>query len=138
MRPATPESVLGDFDNAKFDHFGIGSRFYQRDGRYFVETEGLDGKLIEFEIIYTVGVTPLQQYLIEFEGGRLQALSLAWDIQGKRWFHLYPDERIAPGDPLHWTGRLQNWNSQCAECHSTNYDKSYDPVAQSYPVRGPT
>ena len=132
MRPATPQSVLGDFNNAKFDHFGIMSRFYQLDGRYFVETEGPDGRLAEFEIMYTVGVTPLQQYLIELEGGRLQALSLAWDVQDKRWFYLYPGERIAASDPLHWTGRLQNWNSQCAECHSTDYTKNYDPVTQSY------
>ena len=132
MRPASSDSVLGDFNNTKFKHFGVTSRFHRRDGGYFVETEGPEGKLAEFEVIYTVGVAPLQQYLIEFEGGRLQALSLAWDVPGKRWFHLYPDEAIGPEDPLHWTGRLQNWNSQCAECHSTDYAKGYSPETQSY------
>ena len=29
-------------------------------------------------------------------------------------------------DPLHWTGREQTWNYQCAECHSTNLHKNYD------------
>ncbi len=132
LRSATPQSVLGDFDDAELTHFGITSRFYRRDGGYFVETEGPDGRLAEFEILYAVGVTPLQQYLVALEGGRLQALSLAWDVPGKRWFHLYPDEAIAPEDPLHWTGRLQNWNSQCAECHSTDFAKGYSPQTQSY------
>ena len=49
---------------------------------------------------HTFGVYPLQQYLVELPGGRVQALSLAWDARpkaqgGQRWFHLYPDERIA-------------------------------------------
>ena len=47
---------------------------------------------------YTFGVDPLQQYLIEFPDGRLQALSIAWDSRpkdkgGQRWFHLYPNEQ---------------------------------------------
>ena len=33
----------------------------------------------DFEIKYTFGVHPLQQYLIELPGGRMQALSIAWD-----------------------------------------------------------
>ncbi len=132
LRSAMPQSVLGDFDDAELAQFGVTSRFYRRDAGYFVETEGPDGRLAEFEVLYAVGVTPLQQYLVALDGGRLQALSMAWDVPGKRWFHLYPDEAIAPEDPLHWTGRLQNWNSQCAECHSTDYSKGYSPETQSY------
>jgi hypothetical protein len=46
---------------------------------------------------------PLQQYLVEFPGGRLQALSLAWDTRpqeagGQRWFYLYPGETLRPSE----------------------------------------
>ncbi|MCK5480067.1 MAG: hypothetical protein KAJ06_02940, partial [Gammaproteobacteria bacterium] len=80
------------------------------------------------------------QYLIEFPGGRLQALSLAWDVRskeegGQRWFHLYPDEKIAHDDELHWTKYGQNWNSMCAECHSTRLEKNYDPVKRLFSTR---
>jgi tetratricopeptide (TPR) repeat protein len=34
--------------------------------------------------------------------------------------------------PLHWTARDQTWNYQCAECHSTNLQKNYDPANDSY------
>ncbi len=132
LRAATPESVLGDFDDAELTHFGVTSRFTRRGGGYFVETEGPDGALAEFEVRYAVGVAPLQQYLVALDGGRLQALGLAWDVPGERWFHLYPDRAIAPKDPLHWTGRLQNWNSQCAECHSTDFVKGYDPETRRF------
>ena len=124
-------SVLGDFRNAKFSYAGTTSMFSTRDGKYFVRTDGPDGKLADFEIKYTFGVEPLQQYLIELPGGRLQALGIAWDARpkaqgGQRWFHLYPGQNLRAGDPLHWTGVNQNWNFMCAECHSTQLRKNFD------------
>jgi len=102
-----------------------------------VRTDGPDGKLADYPIAYTFGVVPLQQYLIEFPGGRYQSLGIAWDSRseaegGQRWFHLYPDENVDHSDQLHWTGRYQNWNMQCAECHSTNLKKGYDAATDSY------
>jgi predicted CXXCH cytochrome family protein len=132
MQLADTETVLGDFGGSAFTHFGVTSRFFQRDGRFFVNTEGPDGRLADFEIRYTFGFTPLQQYLVEFPGGRLQSLTIAWDTARGRWFHLYPDERIAHDDPLHWTGRYQRWNAMCAECHSTDLEERYDPATDTY------
>ena len=132
MEEANGETVLGDFDGAAFSHFGVESRFLRRDGGFFVHTDGPDGTLEDFQVQYTFGVEPLQQYLIPLPGGRLQALSIAWNTVVGEWFHLYPDEVIPAGDPLHWTGRLQNWNSGCAECHSTNLDINYDQARRTY------
>jgi len=137
MQVADDKTVLGNFANARFRYAGVTSTFFKRDGRFFVNTDGPDGKLADFEIRYTFGVTPLQQYLIEFPGGRLQALSIAWDARpkgegGQRWFHLYPNEKIDRKDSLHWTGLYQNWNLQCAACHSTNLKKGYDAASNSY------
>jgi predicted CXXCH cytochrome family protein len=131
MQHATEKSVLGDFNEASFDYHGVHSRFFRKDGKFLVETDGPDGKLGMFEVKYTFGVDPLQQYLIEFPDGRLQALSIAWDSRpkeqgGQRWFHLYPDEEIKQDDILHWTKLNQNWNFMCAECHSTGVQKNYD------------
>lgn len=137
MQPATPDTVLGDFDGASFDYFGTESRFFRRHDRFFVRTDGADGTLQEFPIAYTFGVYPLQQYLIEMPGGRLQALGIVWDSRsaadgGQRWYHLYPDNPVRAGDPLHWTGLDQNWNFMCADCHSTNLQKNYDLETASY------
>lgn len=130
MDVATPETVLGDFNNASFTHFGITSRFYISNGKYFVNTEGPEGKMEDYEVSYVFGVRPLQQYLIAFPGGKYQCLPICWDtrpadMEGQRWFHIYQDERIPPGDVLHWTRVTQNWNYMCAECHSTNLRKNY-------------
>ncbi len=133
MQKATPETVLGDFNNATFDYFGVTTSFSQKGDAFFVETDNAAGELETYPVEYVFGVEPLQQYLLPLGNGRLQALSVAWDTRpksegGQRWYHLYPDEHIAAGDPLHWTGGLFNWNSSCAECHSTDVEKSYDAV----------
>jgi len=131
MQVADATTVLGNFRNATFAHAGTTSTFSTRAGKYFVRTDGPDGKLHDYEIAYTFGLAPLQQYLIAMPGGRLQALSIAWDARpkaqgGQRWFHLYPQEVIKAGDSLHWTGIDQNWNFMCAECHSSDLRKRYD------------
>ena len=137
MQVADDKSVLGNFASAKFAYAGVTSTFSQRGGKYFVNTDGPNGRLADFEIRYTFGVRPLQQYLIELPGGRLQALSIAWDSRpkaegGQRWFHLYPDQKIKSGDWLHWTSGGQNWNFTCAECHSTNLRKNFDAGTNEY------
>ena len=137
MQEATATSVLGDFANAKFKKDGVESTFFKRGAKFMVRTDGPDGKLADYEVAYTFGLYPLQQYLIPFPGGRYQALPIAWDSRpksagGQRWFHLYPKQKMDYTDPLHWTGVYHNWALQCAECHSTNLHKGYDAASQTY------
>ena len=125
-------TVLGDFDDAVFEHRGLITRFIRRDDAFFVETEGADGALHTFQVTGLAGVAPLQQYLLSTEAGRIQAFDIVWDVEGKRWYHLYPDQDLPPGDGLHWTGPYKNWNARCAECHATGFVKNYDARSRSY------
>ena len=132
MDVANEKTVLGDFNNAAFEAHGVSSRFYKKDGRFFVRTQGPEGKMGDFEVSYTFGWFPLQQYLVPFPGGRLQCLPIAWDVREKKWYHLYPKEPLDPKDWLYWTNAAQNWNGMCAECHSTNLKKNYDVKTDTY------
>jgi predicted CXXCH cytochrome family protein len=132
-----PAARLGDFANARFAQHGAVTEFFERGGRAFVRCDGPGGAPADFEVAYTFGIAPLQQVLLPLPGGRLQALTVAWDARpraagGQRWYSLYPDEPVPPGDPLHWSGLAQNWNGGCAECHSTNLRKGYDLASGSY------
>ncbi len=89
MDVADDETVLGDFNNVAIEFHGVISRFYRKDKKFFVHTQGPDGKTNEFEITHTFGWYPLQQYLVPFPGGRLQCLSIAWDVKAKKRYHLY-------------------------------------------------
>ncbi len=131
----TPETVLGDFDDAVFEHHVITTRFFRRDGAYFVETDGPDGESTTYDVKGVAGIAPLQQYLVETEPGRIQALDTAWDTEQRRWYHLYPDQQLFAGDGLHWTGPYKSWNARCAECHATGFEKNYDPQARIYQSR---
>ncbi len=135
MQVATDDTVLADF-NGSFEHFGVRTTFSRRDGLFFVKTDGPDGELREYPIAYTFGVEPLQQFLVDVGGGRLQALSICWDTRpaadgGQRWFHLY-DEQVPHDSELHWTGPFQNWNYMCANCHSTGLQRGYDAAADRF------
>jgi predicted CXXCH cytochrome family protein len=137
MNPATEEFVLGDFDNAEFDHFGQVFRFFRKGEEYWVNAPDETGERRDMKVEYTFGHEPLQQYLIPFPDGRYQALQVCWDTRpaeegGQRWYHLYPDEPVPPDDILHWTRRYFNWNYMCADCHSTNLDRSFDPGTLTY------
>lgn len=132
-RPATEENVLADFNETAFTHQGITTRFFRRDGAFWIETDGPSDVRLTYEVKYTVGITPLQQYLIETDGGRLQTLDIAWDTEVGRWFMVFPEhENNVPGNALHWTGVYKNWNGRCAECHSTGFEKGYDASLKTF------
>jgi predicted CXXCH cytochrome family protein len=132
MAPAQPDTVQADFRGTRFNDRNGNVQFGVRDGRYTVRTEGPDGKPTDFEVAYTFGVAPLQQYLIPMPGGRLQPLQVAWDAPRARWFHLLPNEKAPPGDVLHWTGRYQTANTMCLSCHTTGFEKRYDARADTF------
>lgn len=144
MEIANDESVLGNFDNQTIEHYGVTSRMFRDGSRFMINTEGPDGINRDFEIKYTFGYDPLQQYMVELEQegelkdgelGKLQVLRVSWDTQNKKWFYLTPPdvlEKLDPTDPLHWTGSTQNWNLTCAVCHSTNFKKNFDLETTSY------
>ncbi len=138
MAHATEQTVLGDFSGVTFDYYGVTSRFFRKDGKFLVETDGPDGKLATFEIKYTFGVDPLaaipDRISRRTHPGAVDRLGFSRpkDKGGQRWFHLYPDENISHDDVLHWTKLNQNWNFMCAECHSTGVRKNYDAATDRF------
>jgi len=137
MEEPTDRSVRGRFDGNLFEGRSGAAAFLEQGGKFLIRTAGMDGKPADFPVSWTFGVAPLQQYLVPIPGGRLQAFGVAWDDRpadagGQRWYDLYPDQALKPGDPLHWAGLDQTWNYQCAECHSTNLRKGYDAATRTY------
>ncbi|MEE4258423.1 MAG: tetratricopeptide repeat protein [Bacteroidales bacterium] len=136
MDTASSVSVLGDFNDAELVLNGQVHKFYKRDDKFLVFTDGPEGTMEEFEVQYTFGAWPLQQYLVPLGNGKLQTLALTWDTITKKWYHMadavYPDEAVDHNNWLHWTKQAQNWNGMCADCHSTNLKKGFDPESKSY------
>ena len=132
MQIADSISVLADFNGEKFTSQGVTSHFYKKDNDFYVNTEGADGKYHDYKIVYTFGITPLQQYIVQFPNGHYQCLRTAWDSVENKWFDLYPDFKVVHSEWLHWSRGGLNWNNMCADCHSTNVRKNYDYDTHSY------
>ncbi len=132
MAIADSTSVLGDFNNSTFTHKGVTTAFFKKEGKFYANTEGPDGEYHDYEIMYTFGFTPLQQYIVQFPKGHYQCLLTAWDSDKNKWFHLQPDLDLHHEEWMHWSRGAMNWNNMCADCHSTNLEKAYDPKTLSY------
>lgn len=137
MQLATPSSVLGDFNNAGFTSTDTGehTRFYRKGEQFWVNANGADGAPADFQVRFTFGVAPLQQYLLEYPGGRLQALGIAWDTQARRWFSLHPGQGVDHRSDQHWTRPAYNANFMCIECHATNFKRHFDPSTDTFASR---
>ncbi len=81
--------------------------------------------------VAVLGVDPLVQPILEFPSGHWQVFNPAFHPERGTWFNAFPDVRKA-GEWGHWTGRAMNWNTQCAWCHMTDFEKNYDIVSDSY------
>lgn len=129
---ASDSTVFGDFGDIELTQGDLTARFYTRDGEYYVSRRSGAGGPTEYRVAYTLGIDPLQSYLVPFPGGRFQVLDFAWDMERERWFYLYPDERADPNDWSHWTRGGSTWNGVCAECHSTNLEVGYEFETRSF------
>lgn len=132
MQAATPETVLGTFDGSSVRYLDTEFEFRRSEGKYSVLVRERGSDAQRYEVPYTFGFYPLQQYLAKLPGGRLQALPVAWDSRaekdgGQRWYALESD--------LPWQHVGFNWNTSCAECHSTGLQKNYDVETNSYDTR---
>lgn len=137
MANANKQSILGDFNDVTVVFHGIESFFFKKDDVYWVTTDNAEGKRKTYKIAYTFGHFPLQQYLIETNRGHLQAFNVAWDSRskkegGQKWFHLRTEDDFTINDPFFWTRHFQNWNSRCADCHSTNLIKNFNLDKNTY------
>lgn len=122
----------------QFSAHGVDYRIEWKDGKPSF-TEKRPGAPASPPFHYTaefaLGHTPLRQYIVPTEKGRYQAAELAFDPHKKEWFNVFGDERRQPGEWGHWLGRGMNWNSMCAHCHNTAYEKNYNAVTDTYTTK---
>lgn len=137
MDTVSENSVKGDFNNTRFIYQGDTAYFFKEGTKFLVRTTDSTGEKKVFQISYTFGWQPLQQYLVKFEDGRIQSLPFCWDtrpkeIGGQRWFHLYGNEKISHTDELFWMGINQNWNYMCADCHTTDFKTNFNVAENTF------
>ncbi|MGB1873968.1 MAG: tetratricopeptide repeat protein [Akkermansiaceae bacterium] len=114
------------FANKKFD--GVEKWRFHKEGEKLTVTANDK----EHNAGMAIGVDPLVQYLVAASGGRWQTPSAAWDPHQKEWFDVFGGDQRTEADWGHWSGRGMTWNTQCAWCHMTDYQKNYDIKSDTY------
>lgn len=119
---ATPETVMGDFDDVEYDVKGKHYKLTREGDGFCVELDdpfgGAESLRIKRRICMTTGSHNMQTYWFESQTGRvLGQLPLSWQVEEERWitrdasFVLPPDE--------HHTLQFSSWNWVCIKCHAT-------------------
>ncbi|WP_299496608.1 tetratricopeptide repeat protein [uncultured Shewanella sp.] len=136
MQIANNDTVLGDFNQYLFTNGKSWTRFNHDSTGFYMETGLTDQQGQRYPVPFVFGFDPLQQLLVDIGDGRLQAYTVAWDARpkdkgGQIWYDLYEDAH-QPNSPFYWKGQFNNWNTRCAQCHSTDLTRGYDLTTDSY------
>jgi predicted CXXCH cytochrome family protein len=82
-----------------------------------------------------LGVAPLEQALVMVERGRIQVADPARDTRTGEWFSVHGANAPPPTAWGGWASRSNSWNSQCAQCHTTGFEKRYDASTDTFASR---
>jgi len=125
---ATPESVLGDFDDVRLQVDGMEAVLQRRGDRFFARVSGPTEpgtpppEPEEREVVLVTGRHHLQIYWYETGRTRVVAdLPVAWDMADQRWFPTHANF-IKPPRPegVQHTTSIGDWNRGCIVCHVTD------------------
>ncbi|MEI6179083.1 MAG: multiheme c-type cytochrome, partial [Verrucomicrobiota bacterium] len=121
------------FNNARMFHEGLlTTEVSEKWNRLIVRQTGPDGIPAFHRAVAVIGVEPLIQYLAPFPRGRLQVINPAYDPKKRDWFDIYKSEPRQAHEWGFWKNPGMNWNSQCAYCHTTGFEKNHDAATDSY------
>ena len=111
------------------------TKIRERAGHFEIVSRGSDGKPTPFRPARVIGVAPLWQPVVAAPGGRYQVLDVAFDPAEEEWFNVFGDEDRRPDEWGYWANRGMTWNSMCASCHTTDFQKRYDDGNDAYDSR---
>lgn len=113
---ATPEAVLGDFDDVTLEYFGREYRLSRRGEEFWIAQSG--GRAAR--VVQTTGSHHYQVYWVN--GGRgnmLQNFPYVYLLDDKRWVRRN-DVFMAPAEISSQPESVRPWNDGCIACHSTH------------------
>jgi len=112
----------------------------KKDTSLFIQEQSA-GVTKDYQVLWALGGKNVYYFLAEWEGGRLQTLPLAYDVNTKKWYN-NPESAIRhfpnmnQGDSqdsaLSWRDRQYTFNTSCYGCHVSQLKTNYDLATNSY------
>lgn len=100
-----------------------------------------DGQITDFEVLWALGGKNVFYFLTPWEGGRLQTLPLAFDVNTRKWYNNpesairhFPDHSGSSqeDEALTWRDRQYTFNTSCYACHVSQLENNYDLATNTY------
>ncbi len=144
VQPVDEFTVIGDFKRnnsltvsvtgkaPELANKKITSKMFIKDGKYYVNTIGPDGKFRDYEISYVIGINRRQNYITKFPNGELHVLPVEWEDGEKKWEDYNGLERHYPGDGNYWSDAGRIWQFKCGSCHVTGMEINYNRDSDSF------
>lgn len=117
---------------------GIGRNQYRvkfEGGQAWMEERGPKDTR-KLSMLHVIGGKNVYYFLTPLEGGRLQVMPLAYDVQRKVWYDTAASGVRMHNDgsdaPLEWTDPAYTFNTSCYGCHVSQLQTNYDPVTNTY------
>lgn len=132
-RPVSVELDAAAFaGNRELEESGVTYRMAQDGDAFKLHVLEEDGGATEYDLVGVIGETPIRQYLAHLPGNRFQTISATYDVIHDRWVDVFAGQDRLPGEWGHWAGQGMNWNSNCAYCHTTEFEKGFDLETNAY------
>ncbi|MGJ8650082.1 MAG: cytochrome c3 family protein [Opitutaceae bacterium] len=132
-RPVSIEHDRGAFTPARYvEESGVTYELAENNGKFELRVLEEGESPLVYDLVGVIGYTPLRQYLAELPGNKFQTISATYDVIEDRWLDVYAGQDRMPGEWGHWAGQGMNWNSNCAYCHTTEYQKGFNFESNSY------
>ncbi len=132
-RKFEPTSAGAGFAGQTLSTYASDYEFRVKAGQPLIRERGrASGATRDHAPSMVIAHATLRQFVIEMQPGRFQATEVAWDPHRREWFGVFGAEERNYGEWGHWTGQSMNWNSMCARCHMTAFDKGYDSAQDRY------
>lgn len=95
----------------------------------------------DYEVLWALGGKNVYYFLTPWEGGRLQTLPLAYDVNTKKWYNNpesairhfpHMNESGMQDSALSWTDRQYTFNTSCYSCHVSQLENNFDLKSNTY------
>lgn len=116
----------------QIEESGVTYKMLRVDDAFKLHVVEDDGSTTEYDLVGVIGETPIRQYLAHLPGDKFQTISATYDVIDDRWVDVFAGQDRMPGEWGHWAGQGMNWNSNCAYCHTTEYEKGFDFEGNAY------
>ncbi len=140
MQPITKAFIAEKITLGQDDIFMENAHYsaVAEDSLLFIQERKENSEIKKYEVLWALGGKNVYYFLTPWEGGRLQTLPLAYNVNTKQWYNNpasairhFPN-RTQEDEALSWTDMQYTFNTSCYSCHVSQLHNNFDLTKNTY------